>query len=60
LDPYGWIALPAHSFELIGPTEDATLPGPCVAYDGRTMSMGLVTTFLDPALASLIAPFRIK
>ena len=61
LDPWGAIAVPVHSYEVVGPTEDATRPGrQCFPYDGRTNSLGVVTTVFDPALASLMPPFRIK
>ena len=60
-DPWGEIAIGVQSYELIPPTEDATLPArQCVPYDGRASSLGEVTTAFDPALASLIPPFRIK
>lgn len=59
-DPYGAIAVPVHAYEVIGPTEDATLRGKCVPYEGGSRSLGAVTTAFDPALATLIPPFRIK
>jgi hypothetical protein len=60
LDPWGALAVSVQSYELIGATEDATLPGRCIAYDGGTRSLGVVTTAFDPPLATLIPPFRIK
>jgi collagen triple helix repeat protein len=61
LDPWRVIALPVLSYEVVEPTEDATLPAKqCVPYDGRANSLGVVTSVSDPALASLIPPFRIK
>jgi hypothetical protein len=61
LDPLRAIAIPVQSYEVVGPTEDARLPGRrCVPYDGSTNSIGVVTTVFEPALALLIPPFRIK
>jgi hypothetical protein len=60
IDPYGANALPVLSYELIGATEDAMLPGRCLPMDGRLISLGVATTVFDPALATLIPPFRIK
>jgi hypothetical protein len=58
-DPYGSLAVPVQSYELVDATEDATLPGRCAAYEG-TYSLGVVTTAFDPPLATLVPPFRIK
>jgi collagen triple helix repeat protein len=58
-DPYGSLAVPVQSYELVDATEDATLPGRCAAYAG-THSLGVVTTAFDPPLATLVPPFRIK
>jgi hypothetical protein len=60
LDPYGAIAIDVQSYELILATEDATIPGRCVNYEGGSRSLGVVTTAFDPPLATLIPPFRIK
>jgi hypothetical protein len=58
-DPYGALAVPIQSYELVDATEDATLPGRCAPYEG-TQSLGVVTTAYDAPLATLVPPFRIK
>jgi collagen triple helix repeat protein len=58
LDPYSQIVVVAG--EVIEPGTDATLPGRCVLYDGGIRPAGPVTTFVDPALGALTAPFRIR
>jgi hypothetical protein len=61
LDPWLKIALPVYSYEVVNPTEDARRPAlKCVAFDGSTNSVGIVTMVSDDALASLKPPFRIK
>jgi Collagen triple helix repeat (20 copies) len=59
LDPYGAIATNVVAAEMIEPGQDATQSGECIAYE-RVMSTGPVTTFVDPALGSLMAPLRIR
>jgi hypothetical protein len=60
LDPYGDIRIPIAALEVIGPAADATLRGRCLPYDGGVRSLGPVTTFIDPAVGTLTAPFRIR
>lgn len=60
LDPYGQIAIPIVAAEVIGPNDDAMLRGQCVPYDGGARSLGVVTSYLDPSLGALTAPFRVR
>jgi hypothetical protein len=60
LDPWRMIAAPILSFEKVEATEDPTLPAPCQPYVGNANSVGVATMVSDPAIASLIPPFRIK
>jgi hypothetical protein len=62
-DPQGTIAVPIHAIEHFDAGQDATVPpspATCQPFDGGTMSVGPVTTATDPALSTLVAPFRIK
>jgi len=60
LDPYNQIAIPIVAAEVIGATDDAALRGQCVAYDGGARSLGVVTSYFDPSLRALTAPFRVR
>jgi hypothetical protein len=60
LDPYSQIGIQIAAAEIVAPSDDATLRGQCVPYDGGRRSLGAVTTFVDPAIGALTAPFRIK
>jgi hypothetical protein len=60
LDPFSQIATNIVAAEVIEAGRDATLPGRCVPFAAGPRSTGPVTTFVDPALGALMAPFRIR
>jgi hypothetical protein len=60
LDPFYNVAVPIHTYEHFDAGQDATLPGQCIAWEGGVRSMGVVTTAIDPAVATFVAPLQIR
>jgi hypothetical protein len=61
LDPFFNVKVPVQAFEVVDAGKDATLAGKCFAFgDGAEYSLGVVTTAIDSAMATLAAPFRIR
>jgi hypothetical protein len=48
-----------HAYEHFTATQDATVPGVCLPFEG-SLALGVVTTGSDPALAALTLPLRLR
>lgn len=60
LDPFFQVSVPIHAYEQIPAGQDATLAGVCTPWDGGNARLGVVTTAIDPALATLVPPFQVQ
>jgi hypothetical protein len=59
LDPFFNVEVPILAYEHFDAGQDATLAGRCIPWDGGAQSLGVVTTAIDPAVATFVAPLRI-
>jgi hypothetical protein len=60
VDPLQVVAVPVHAYEHVAPGQDATQPAVCAPLEAGNQSVGVVTAVVDPTLATLATPFRIK
>lgn len=60
IDPLSTVAVPVLAIEHVDAGQSALQAGACTPFDGGNQSVGPVTTATDPALTTLVAPFRIK
>jgi hypothetical protein len=52
--------VPVVAVERFAKGQDATQPGACTLEDHGSASLGVVTMVIDPALANLVLPLRLK
>ena len=60
VDPGYAVAVTARSVETMRPGQDLTTPGPCTTLRAYVQSMGEAVIVSDPALTSLVPPFRVE
>jgi hypothetical protein len=60
LDPFFTVSVPIHAYEHFNPGQDATQAGPCIPWEGGNRSLGVVSTAIDPAVSTFVAPLRIR
>lgn len=60
LDPFYTVAVTIRAYEHFDAGQDATLPGRCIPYNGGTHSLGVVTTAIDPAVATFVGPLHVR
>ena len=60
IDPNVTPQVAIHAYEHFEQNDDATRPGVCTPVDGGMASLGTAIMALDPALANLALPLRIK
>jgi hypothetical protein len=60
VDPTGATKVPVLAYEHFESADDPMQPGTCTPYDVGSMSLGVLTTATDPALANLALPLRLK